>query len=71
MIFVSRIFTQIRAVWVGDLEQGWITLKVMSLGLILPFICQDFCFGALGDIAKQKFSYSYVEKKTRITSQVA
>ena len=22
MIFVSRIFTQIRAVWVGDLEQG-------------------------------------------------
>jgi hypothetical protein len=37
-MFVAGIFTEIRPVWVGDLETRPTNLKGLCLGLILPFI---------------------------------
>jgi hypothetical protein len=53
-IFVAGIFTEIRPVWVGDLETRPKNLKkVYVWGLILPFISWDFCFSAVGYSAKK------------------
>ncbi len=53
-MFVAGIFTEIRPVWIGDLETRPQNLKkVYVWGLILPFISWDFCFSAVAYIAKK------------------
>jgi hypothetical protein len=52
-MFVAGIFTEIRPVWVGDLETKPKNLKSYVWGLILPFISWDFCFSAVGYSAKK------------------
>jgi hypothetical protein len=52
-MFVAGIFTEIRPLWVGDLENRPKNLKSLCLGLILPFISWDFCFSAVVYSAKK------------------
>ena len=52
-IFVAGIFTEIRPVWVGDLETRPKNLKSLCLGLILPLISWDFSFSTVGYSAKK------------------
>jgi hypothetical protein len=60
-IFVAGIFTEIRPVWVGDLETR---PKVYVWGLILPFISWDFCFSAVGYSAKKIKNWKLGQKKS-------
>jgi hypothetical protein len=58
-MFVAGIFTEIRPVWVGDLEIRPKNLKSLCLGpYITLFIFCDFCFSAVGYSAKKIISGS-------------
>ncbi len=52
-MFVAGIFTEIRPVWVGDLETRPKIYNVYVWGLILPFTSWDFCFSAVVYSAKE------------------
>ncbi len=52
-MFVAGIFTEIRPVWVGDLETRPKIYEVYVWGLILPFISWDFCLIAEGYSVKK------------------
>jgi hypothetical protein len=62
-IFIAGIFTEIRPVWVGDLETRPKNLKSLCLGLILPYISWDFCFSTVGHNAKKIKKWELGEKK--------
>jgi hypothetical protein len=51
--FVAGIFTEIRPVWVGDLETRPKNLKSLCLGPYIIFISLDFCYSAVGYSAKK------------------
>jgi hypothetical protein len=64
-MFVAGIFTEIRPVWVGDLEIRQKKKKVYVWGLIrvLPFISWDFFISAVGYSAKKIKSWELGKKK--------
>jgi hypothetical protein len=51
-MFVAGIFTEIKPVWVGDLETRPKNLKRLCLGPYITPISWDFCFSAVGYSAK-------------------
>ncbi len=59
-MFVAGIFTEIRPVWVGDLETRPKNLKSLCLG---PFISWDFCFSAVGYSTKKNKNWKLGKKK--------
>jgi hypothetical protein len=59
---VAGIFTQIRPVWIGDLEIRQKLKKINGWGIIFLFLSAKF-FAAMSATAPEKFLFSYVEKK--------
>ncbi len=62
-MFVAGIFTEIRPVWVVDLETRPKNLKSLCFGLKFPFISWDFCFSAVGCSAKKIKNWELDPKK--------
>jgi hypothetical protein len=62
LIFVDRIFTPIRPVWIGNLGTRAKIQKVMCCGLMLPFIFGIFVLAQSATSIKKKI-LSYFKKK--------